>query len=682
MNEDASHRDFPKYIITAVLFLLINTFAFAQLPTPQLVSLSVEANGSITASWGFQSSGTFDGFRLFYRIASPGTPFNSIDFAASATSGPIPVLDAQTAEYEAFITTYTNSGASSSNSNSLRTMILTVSKIGTGTARLDWNRMIQGTNQFYKIFRSDDNVTYTQVGTSTTNSFQYQVEEACDLLIYFRVEFETGIYRGTSSVGSERFIDDNQPLDPTFTHITINEQGYAVLNWSHSLSTDVVGYQIEVKTGFQYDSLTTVPYTNTYLDNITTSAFYKNPCEEVVTYVIKAIDLCGNTSAQNVYSPTSIHNTILLNVDAEINCDRKATLKWNKYNNIQPALAEYRIMRSQNMGTSIQVGTISSTNAFNYEFTDEEILTPGDLYTYHVMAVSTDQSISSESCRVNVIPDPDLVNAFDLDNVTVFNNEYINLLANGEPPALIHEVEVFRSAANAADMQSIMKSGWSSANVTLPETSALVNEAAYYYQIVALDACGFEMAASTIFRSIYLGLFDMGNGSVRLNWNEFEGWGNSLVGYNVYRTLNGSPAPGFPEFVFPGTLVYNDPSPDPDAGKVTYYIEALRNDDVVSRSNEVHLPGEAEVLMPNAFRPGGLNSVFRPKTRNIVTQNYRFVIYNRWGQIVFETNDYDEGWDGTVSGSAAPSAVYAYILTYSDYEGISYSKRGSVMLMR
>ena len=188
-------------------------------------------------------------------------------------------------------------------------------------------------------------------------------------------------------------------------------RSFAELNWFHSLSTDVVGYQIEVKTGSQYDSLTTVPYTNSFTDIITTSAFYKNPCEEVVTYVIKAIDLCGNTSAQNVYSPGSVHNTILLNVDIEINCDRKATLSWNKYNNLQPNLAEYRIMRSQNTGTAIQVGTISSSNAADYEFTDEEILTPGDLYTYHIMAVNSDQSFSSESCRVNVIPDPDLVNS-------------------------------------------------------------------------------------------------------------------------------------------------------------------------------------------------------------------------------------------------------------------------------
>lgn len=681
MKKDVSVRAIPKYIITAVLFLLISAFSFAQLPTPQLVSLSVEANGSISASWT-SPTGTFDGFRLFYRVPSPGTPFTSIDFPASATSGSITVLDAQTVEYEAFLTTYANSGASSGNSNSLHTMILTVSKIGTGIARLDWNKMIQGTNEFYIIYKSDDGITYSRIGESTTNSFQDQINGVCDELVYFRVDFETGIYRGTSSVGSERFIDDNQPLDPVFTHITINDQGFAELNWSHSLSSDVVGYQIEVKTGLQYDSLTSVPYINTFTDNITTSAFYKNPCEEVVTYVIKAIDLCGNTSAQNVYSPTSVHNTILLNIDTEINCDRKASLNWNKYNNLQPNLVEYRIMRSQNMGAVIQVGTISSSNAADYEFTDEDILTPGDLYTYHVMAVNSDQSFSSESCRVIVIPDPDLVNTFDLDNVTVFNNEYINLLANGEPPALIHEVEVFRSATDPADFQSIMKSGWSSSNVTLPETSALVKETAYYYQIVALDACGFEMAASNIFRSIYLELFDMGNGSVRLNWNKFEGWENSLVGYNVYRTLNGSSEAGFPEFVFPGTLVYNDPSPDLDAGMVTYYIEALRNDDVVSRSNEVNLRGEAEVLIPNAFRPEGLNAVFRPIAKNIETLNYRFAIYNRWGQIIFETNTYPNGWDGTINGSPAQTGIYAYFINYSDYDGINYSKRGSVMLMR
>ncbi|KAF0203039.1 MAG: hypothetical protein FD170_1311 [Bacteroidetes bacterium] len=692
MNKDASHRAFPIFIITALFFLLITTIAFAQPPKPRLISLSVEADGSITASWN-TPAGTFDGFRLFYRIHPeilPGPPYNSTDFDFDDISGIIPVSNAQTEKYEAFLTTFTNDPADISDYfDPITTMFLRVSKIGTGTARLDWDKMEQGANEQYIIYKSLDNLNYTQIGESTTISFEYQINGVCNEPVYFRVDcFEDGIYKGTSNVGSEVFLDDNQPLDPAFTYITINEQGYAELNWTRSLSDDVVGYQIEIFNGSQYDLHTTVGDINTFIDIEETSDFYKNPCDEIVTYVIKAVDLCGNTSAQNVYSPTSIHNTILLNVDTEINCDRKATLKWNKYNNMQPDVVEYLIMRSHIPDgevepiVPVEIGRISSSNAPQYEYTDEDILIPGDKYIYHVIAVNSDQSFSSESCRFDVYPDPEPVETFDLDNVTVFNNEYINLFANGEPPALIHEVEVFRSATDAANLQSIMKSGWGSPNVTLPETSALVNETAYYYKIVALDSCGYEIASSRIFRSIYLELFDMGNGSVRLNWNEFEGWGDSLVGYYVYRTLNGSPAPGFPEFFFPGTLVYNDLSPDPDAGRVTYYIEALRNDDVVSRSNEVHLPGEAEVLMPNAFRPGGLNAVFRPKARNIVTQNYRFVIYNRWGQIVFETNDYAGGWDGTLNGSASESGIYAYIISYSDYDGITYSKRGSVMLIR
>lgn len=691
MNKDVSNRVIPKYIITAVLLLLITSITYAQ-PTPQLVSLSVEADGSITASWN-TPAGTFDGHRLFYRIHPeilPGPPFNPVNFPASATSGPIPVLDAQTKEYEAFIITYIDDPAAiSGNSNTLNSMILKVSKIGTGTARLDWNKMEHGANEQYIIYKSLDNLIYTQIGESITTSFEYQINGVCDELVYFRVDcFEAGIYKGTSNVGSEVFLDDNQPLDPAFTYITINEQGYAELNWTRSLSDDVVGYQIEIFNGSQYDLHTTVDDINTFIDDEETSDFYKNPCVEIVTYVIKAVDLCGNTSAQNVYSPTSIHNTILLNVDTEINCDRKATLKWNKYNNLQPDVVEYLIMRSHipdgevEPDVPVEIGRIPSSNAAQYEYTDEDILIPGELYTYYVMAVNSDQSISSESCRVNIIPDPDLVNTFDLDNVTVVDDDYINLFANGEPPALIHEVEVFRSATDAANLQSIMKSGWGSPNVTLPETSALVNETAYYYQIVALDACGFEMAASNIFRSIYLELSDMGNGSVRLSWNEFEGWEERLAGYSVYRKLGGSVVPELLEFAFPGTLVHIDPSPDLDAGKVTYYIEALRNDDVVSRSNEVDLRGEAEVLMPNAFRPGGLNAVFRPIAKNIETLNYRFAVYNRWGQKVFDTNSYPDGWDGTLNGSPAESGIYAYIISYSDYEGIIYSKRGSVMLMR
>jgi len=82
---------------------------------------------------------------------------------------------------------------------------------------------------------------------------------------------------------------------------------------------------------------------------------------------------------------------------------------------------------------------------------------------------------------------------------------------------------------------------------------------------------------------------------------------------------------------------------------------------------------EAERI-PNAFTPNGdeLNSNFKVLTycQDILAFNMK--IYNRWGQLVFETGDYRTGWDGTFKDEPAPSDTYTWVIdfTYRE-EGIN-----------
>ena len=66
--------------------------------------------------------------------------------------------------------------------------------------------------------------------------------------------------------------------------------------------------------------------------------------------------------------------------------------------------------------------------------------------------------------------------------------------------------------------------------------------------------------------------------------------------------------------------------------------------------------------VPNAFTPGrfGQNSIIMVKGFGIAAMDWK--IYNRWGQVVFESNNPFIGWDGTYNGTAQPIGVYAYTL--------------------
>jgi gliding motility-associated-like protein len=59
-------------------------------------------------------------------------------------------------------------------------------------------------------------------------------------------------------------------------------------------------------------------------------------------------------------------------------------------------------------------------------------------------------------------------------------------------------------------------------------------------------------------------------------------------------------------------------------------------------------------------------------------------IYNRWGNIVFETNDIKNGWDGKMGNQSCPAGVYSYIIIYEvlDVPGFQRKVSGSFILVR
>jgi gliding motility-associated-like protein len=89
---------------------------------------------------------------------------------------------------------------------------------------------------------------------------------------------------------------------------------------------------------------------------------------------------------------------------------------------------------------------------------------------------------------------------------------------------------------------------------------------------------------------------------------------------------------------------------------------------------------DSPFLVPNAFTPNGdgLNDTFRPVVDYERVRQFSMVIYNRWGQLVFETTNPAEGWDG----KNAPAGVYSWVISYSDMVGKVMKMRGSVVLVR
>jgi gliding motility-associated-like protein len=76
-----------------------------------------------------------------------------------------------------------------------------------------------------------------------------------------------------------------------------------------------------------------------------------------------------------------------------------------------------------------------------------------------------------------------------------------------------------------------------------------------------------------------------------------------------------------------------------------------------------------------------MNDVFRIGSV-LFEKLQEFRVFNRWGQEVFSTTDIMQGWDGTYKGEKMPTGVYNYIIRIGYPNGISYTYKGNVTLVR
>lgn len=91
---------------------------------------------------------------------------------------------------------------------------------------------------------------------------------------------------------------------------------------------------------------------------------------------------------------------------------------------------------------------------------------------------------------------------------------------------------------------------------------------------------------------------------------------------------------------------------------------------------------EPYIFLPNAFSPNGDEENDVLYLRADYVDEMHLVIYNRWGQKVFETRNKYEGWDGTFKGEEVSPDVYAFYLTVRCINAKEFFKKGNVTLMR
>ena len=102
--------------------------------------------------------------------------------------------------------------------------------------------------------------------------------------------------------------------------------------------------------------------------------------------------------------------------------------------------------------------------------------------------------------------------------------------------------------------------------------------------------------------------------------------------------------------------------------------------------DEYHLDVSEDVVVnvPNAFTPNGdnLNDYFKIEYGAGVKTLLTYTVFNRFGKIVFQTNDLSKGWDGKCNGFDQEMDAYTYLIEYITYKDLKVRKTGSFVLLR
>ncbi|QGY45509.1 PKD domain-containing protein [Maribellus comscasis] len=164
---------------------------------------------------------------------------------------------------------------------------------------------------------------------------------------------------------------------------------------------------------------------------------------------------------------------------------------------------------------------------------------------------------------------------------------------------------------------------------------------------------------------------------------------SALISYPVIQFENQSNGASMYEWDFDDLSVNSvEDSPEHRYDAMGFYdVKLTATNDLGCIDTIVHQVSVAfdKVYPPNAFSPNATleeDREFRIHSEGITDEAYQLLIFNRWGENIFESNSQDLGWDGKMkNGNFAPAGIYSWVIQYKDFKGENHKQRGTVTLL-
>ncbi len=137
-----------------------------------------------------------------------------------------------------------------------------------------------------------------------------------------------------------------------------------------------------------------------------------------------------------------------------------------------------------------------------------------------------------------------------------------------------------------------------------------------------------------------------------------------------------------------GNVIGTGETVDVDPMETTVYTLTTTDENGCSSTTMITITvipamcNESDIFVPNAFTPDGDGRNDELIVRSVFVDEFYFIIYNRWGEQVFESRDINVHWDGTFEGELARPDVYGWYLEATCFGGLTYQAQGNVSVLR
>ena len=364
-------------------------------------------------------------------------------------------------------------------------------------------------------------------------------------------------------------------------------------------------------------------------------------------------DLCGEKLDSDFVTSMAVKGSSV---------DEKNEITWNKYANATD-FESYALMRD---GIELQTFTDINTTSFS----DEDVQC-GDNYEYYIIAKT--KTITSTSAPVTIKTILSSPKAIDQAFVNVVSDGLIEVTAviPGVGTKTNYDLVVERSENGGIFKKVNTLYG----EATYQDFDVKVNDSGYCYRLIYQNACGQRAPASEPICSILLK-----NQSPLLTWTTEKPFLDDIDSYTInQKSAGGSEEEKNVKLIstfYPDLIKYSDLS-------FTFKIRAdSKNGNYQSFSNSIVYKKDTDIFAPDAFSPNddGYNDTFEVKAAMFKT--FKMSVINRWGEVIFHSDDIAKGWNGMIKGKPAPVGSYIWRIEIVNNLDQTVKKNGTFVLLK